>query len=919
MHCTVVYCTAVPNFIFWQHLSFFLGFVCLDDFSSSSPLLSSSQITMLEGNEDRDRYGQHISRLRAVELPALVNQVYLDSSAQPAVPRSILDAVHNRLINGEMISNPHSNSPSGSRTRQEIDEVRSLICSKIFNVTRQGGQVKEGSTESGWELVFTSGATASLQTVVRSFHFDREGRFAYLEQNHSSVLGLREVVQGGQGCDVLSEEEVVEWVTRQTTTTEGVSLLALPLQCNATGKRFNKLVASVLRARKEAESTTLKRNVYILLDVASYLSPSTNLPLLTEHCHQPDFLCFSFLKILGYPSGLGGLLILRDSASILLSGKQYYGGGTLEAITSRQHWKKPAREITEAMEDGTQNLFGIIAVKSALQTLRSDKLLKSWNEASDYVDYLTNRLCNDLGSLRHRNGSSLVQIYSGQAEVWSRKCEEDLQFHLPKQSQGPIILFNILRSRLKGESIKSCLVDPAEVDRLACVEDIHIRAGRMCNVGAITKALELDEKDIQVLWERGIGCGSVIPLDRGSNFDSAEEDRLHSLISSCLRISLSAWNTVDDLIRFVKFLSKYFLNQSDIEAMENEFDEGVNLNELSDLDSMSGDICERSSHTSSPATSESSYCLGTMENERKGDHYIKDLFLYPIKSCASQHLIDSWRLTSTGLEYDRQFCIVDMTSGKVLSQKQVPKMARIQPRIDLVSQSLQIALIDDVGKVGTTLSVPLAVSEEEISKTERGFDHCGKVLHPSLYLDDDNLCSTLSSFLDRNCTLARYPIQPFHNKQDRTPLLFSNESPFLLITSESVGQVCQWIKEEEESDDAPKDKVASAFRSNFIISSNHDMTPAFYENTAQRVKIGPHSFAVMGPCRRCQMIALDQTNGESAREILTVVARHCRCQEGKLKGRLVFGLHLMWLQEWNSSFTNNNTLIRAGMPVQIEY
>lgn len=59
---------------------------------------------------------------------------------------------------------------------------------------------------------------------------------------------------------------------------------------------------------------------------------------------------------------------------------------------------------------------------------------------------------------------------------------------------------------------------------------------------------------------------------------------------------------------------------------------------------------------------------------------ITDLIVYPIKSCAgiSQKSV---LVTATGFEYDRQWCVVDEASGDFLTQRSLPRMALIQPRL----------------------------------------------------------------------------------------------------------------------------------------------------------------------------------------------------------------------------------------------
>jgi hypothetical protein len=43
---------------------------------------------------------------------------------------------------------------------------------------------------------------------------------------------------------------------------------------------------------------------------------------------QPDFVVFSFYKMLGYPTGLGALLVRRRVAHLL--NRVYFGGGTVD-------------------------------------------------------------------------------------------------------------------------------------------------------------------------------------------------------------------------------------------------------------------------------------------------------------------------------------------------------------------------------------------------------------------------------------------------------------------------------------------------------------------------------------------------------------------------------------------------------------
>ena len=58
---------------------------------------------------------------------------------------------------------------------------------------------------------------------------------------------------------------------------------------------------------------------------------------------------------------------------------------------------------------------------------------------------------------------------------------------------------------------------------------------------------------------------------------------------------------------------------------------------------------------------------------------ISGLYVYPIKSCAGVAVKDAI-LTETGLEFDRAWMVVD-SAGEGLTQRELPRMALIQPQI----------------------------------------------------------------------------------------------------------------------------------------------------------------------------------------------------------------------------------------------
>ncbi len=67
--------------------------------------------------------------------------------------------------------------------------------------------------------------------------------------------------------------------------------------------------------------------------------------------------------------------------------------------------------------------------------------------------------------------------------------------------------------------------------------------------------------------------------------------------------------------------------------------------------------------------------------------------LYPVKSCAGQSVM-SWPVSRCGLRYDRGWMVVG-ERGVALSLKQEPKLCRIRPTVDLVTETLTLTAAGD--------------------------------------------------------------------------------------------------------------------------------------------------------------------------------------------------------------------------------
>ena len=84
--------------------------------------------------------------------------------------------------------------------------------------------------------------------------------------------------------------------------------------------------------------------------------------------------------------------------------------------------------------------------------------------------------------------------------------------------------------------------------------------------------------------------------------------------------------------------------------------------------------------------------------------HISRLFIYPVKSCAPVE-VDRLHFDQYGPVGDRRFMVVN-PEGKFLTQRQLPKMAFIQPSVE-INNSHQIETLTLSAKDVSPLHVPV--------------------------------------------------------------------------------------------------------------------------------------------------------------------------------------------------------------------
>ena len=683
-----------------------------------------------------------------------------------------------------------------------------------------------------FDLIFVANATAGIKMIMEAFR-ERESGFwyGYHKDAHTSLIGMREAAKAGHHC-FMSDAEVEAWLHARDSESaflcqDELALFAYPAQSNMDGRRLPLDWTGRLRSSKQS------MNSYSLLDAAALVSTS---PLdLSNQSRAPDFTVLSFYKIFGFPD-LGALIVRKESGSILRR-RLYFGGGTVEMVTcGKENWHiRKQASLHEQLEDGTLPVHSIIALDSALEV--HQKLYGSMEHVASHTGFLAQQLYQDLLALHHYNGMSICKIY-----------KDPSSSYYEGQRQGPIIAFNLENSW--GDFISN-----NEVEKLANIRNIQMRSGGLCNPGGIASSLELAPWEMERNFSAGQRCGG-------------ENDVIDGKPTGALRVSLGAMSNLRDIRVLVDFVKEFFLELS-------------------------------------PST-------GTIQEPQleRPSFYVENLIVYPVKSCGGWAVPTkvSWDIREEGLAWDREWCIVHQGTRNTLSQKKYPIMSLLKPTIDLANGVLRIHYHghtppDTPSEITVPLSAdPTVFTSYGDTAAFQTSEVCGDDIAAQLY-SSPAIASFFTRIIGTPCVLARF--QPasrgfstrhskphLHNSSDRQirrPILLSNESPILVISRSSINRLNEQIKEGVAG---AKAAHASVFRANLVLAeqlsrSGHERP--YVEDTWESLHIGDGEgvkLDVLGGCRRCQMVCVDQTTAEKNEEPFVTLAKTRRKQ-----GKIYFGVH----------------------------
>ncbi|KAF9959806.1 hypothetical protein BGZ72_008724 [Mortierella alpina] len=891
--------------------------------------MSATLKTQFLESTDSDGYGYsgNIDAIRREQYPQMKDAIYLDHAGATLPSQTHLKKFTTDLTSN-LYANPHSKSPSSQATSARVESARLKVLEHF-----------KASIHGEWDVIFTANATAGIKLVGDAFPWTRRApgttgpvsKLTVLREAHTSLVGLRGLAHDELGSiDVvtITEQELekqlvkrrmsgrnnnstvashhpspplspsssisnlnpptpvdsimdMDSVSEDETTT--YNLFAYPAQCNFGGRRFPLAWTSEV---KNCLDTRTTKNL-VLLDAASFVMTS-ELDL-SDIASSPDFVVVSFYKMFGFPTGLGAVLVKTELADKLR--KRYFGGGTVSAITSGEHWQVYRTSLHGRFEDGTLNYLDIVALDLAFESIK--EIYGDYSMISPHVTALHRTLYRAMSELKHYNGAPLCDIYVDGAD--ENKGNDGTANRLvgnPKE-YGPILNFNLKRSN--GQWIGY-----GDVERLASMKNIHVRTGGFCNPGSMQRWLDLSAEEVKANLEAGHVCWD-------------DTDILNGKPTGSIRVSLGAMSSIDDVVNLVAFLEEYFIDTSNPDAVTPSVD-------------LIGEQREMEESTSSAHVR------------------IDSVIIYPIKSCRGYKIPRGkpWPIAPHGLLYDREWMLVDEITGAALTQKRFPRMCMIRAEI-LLDQNLMIVEHDAqeadaetlgnggiLNKGNNRLYISLDEMPTEAAKSSsRVCGDCTAVVHYT----SPEINEWFSQFLGRPCRLARQPaasqnplrsspsaspvvdggaasgksspssrfVKSHLNAPAGAPILLSNESPFLLIADKSVERVRGWVDEQDQgqgavrrranlSEDLDKklrhELTSDSFRANFVTNGQES---GFEEDHWARIQIGDQVFDILGPCRRCHMVTIDQMTSMKNSDVFLALSKN-RKSPG---GQIFFGMHML--------------------------
>lgn len=173
---------------------------------------------------------------------------------------------------------------------------------------------------------------------------------------------------------------------------------------------------------------------------------------------------------------------------------------------------------------------------------------------------------------------------------------------------------------------------------------------------------------------------------------------------------------------------------------------------------------------------------------------IKSLYIHPIKSCRGSAVNEAY-FDDGGLRFDRTWLIIDASTRRFQTARDLPKMVTISPHMDLAKNTLRIDIpLHDRGRGTVAVRTPLDPSQEELNSMEiiQDINIWGQKVDG--YAVSSEADEALTTFFGKSVRLVRKgptqrPAGPDDPRGKDSAMHYQDFYPILLASSASLQHV----------------------------------------------------------------------------------------------------------------------------------
>ena len=314
--------------------------------------------------------------------------VYFDNGATTMKPKCVIDTILN--YNTKYTANAHRG-----------DYKNSLIVDTMYDETREKVRKYINAKEKS-EIVFTSGATESLNMIVMGYFkniLKENDEVLITEAEHASNVLPWFVLQKELDIKVnyikLDDNNEVTIDNVRSAINKNTKVISIAHVTNVIGD---------VRPIKEISKIAHENNIYMVVDAAQSIAHTK----VDVQELDIDFMAFSSHKMYS-TTGCGvlyGKFDLLDKLTPI-----NYGGGMNAMFTKDGYYE--LREIPTRLEAGTPNISAILALGSAIDYINSIGIDNIYKYEHDLRKYLVQELSKlDFITVYNKNNDSAIIAFN---------------------------------------------------------------------------------------------------------------------------------------------------------------------------------------------------------------------------------------------------------------------------------------------------------------------------------------------------------------------------------------------------------------------------------------------------------------------------------------------------------------------------